>query len=305
MNASNVTWNILNHKNAVHCFTDFDAQGPNASAGCAYNYDADVRSHSAMLDLFHVVFGEYDPPLPQIPLIESLVDYPDADGKIMEGYLVYASDSTQSNPRPGIAINHAWGGIGANEIYRCQNLARAGYIAFAVDVYGKGIRPNTTADRQSNTSALQSNVTLWRLRANAGLNVLINNPLVNSNKLASAGYCFGGSTTMELARSGAAISAAVSFHGSVSSSAPNASAIKGQILVCNGQLDMGTTPSLQPFMAEMNAANVTWNILNLAGAAHCFTDMSASPGSPTCFYNQQADQRSHDAMFALFNEVFE
>jgi len=259
-----------------------------------------------MFDLYHVVFGEIDPELPQVELTELPVDYPDEDGKIMEGYLVYAQSRTVEDPQPGIAINHAWGGIGDNEMTRCRNLARAGYIAFAVDVYGKGIRPTNNSDRQSNTSALTSNITLWRSRANAGLNQLIHNNYVNPNKLASAGYCFGGSTTMELARSGAPISAAVSFHGSVSSSAPNGTAIRAQVLACNGQLDAGTTPSLQPFINEMNSGNVTWNILNLAGAAHCFTDQSAVPpnGSATCYYNQQADQRSHDAMFALFKEVF-
>jgi len=215
---------------------------------------------------------------------------------VMEGYLAY--DDSIKGKRPGILVVHDWLGVGSYVRARAQQLASLGYIAFAPDIYGKNVRPVDSNEAARISSELKNDRLLIRLRVNAGLDILRNHPLADSDKLGAIGYCFGGMTVLELARSGANIAGVVSFHGNLDT--PNdTSSIHTKVLALHGAEDPVVPPAqVAAFENEMRKAGVDWQLNVYSGAAHNFTN----PSSPA--YNRQVDRRSFEAMKAFFNEVF-
>ena len=120
---------------------------------------------------------------------------------VLEGLLTY--DSSLSGKRPGVLVIHQWKGLSDYEKKRSEMLAKLGYVVFAVDIYGKGIRPNNPADAAAMSAKYKNDRGLLRERAQAGLQVLKQNSLTDARRVAAIGYCFGGTTALELARSGA------------------------------------------------------------------------------------------------------
>ncbi len=120
-----------------------------------------------------------------------VIEYKQGD-TVMEGYLAY--DDAVKGKRAGILVVHDWNGIGSYVRARAQQLASLGYIAFAPDIYGKNLRPADNKEAAKIASALKNDRLLLRLRVNAGLDILRNHPLTDSNKLGAIGYCFGGMT---------------------------------------------------------------------------------------------------------------
>ena len=159
----------------------------------------------------------------------------------LEGYLAY--DDAVKGPRPGVMIVHEWNGLGDYVRMRADSLAKLGYIAFAIDMYGKGIRPTTAEESQKQATIYRSDRPLMRARAAAGLDEFRKNKLVDPKKIAVIGYCFGGGVALELARSGAAIAGVVSFHGNLDTPNPaDANNIKCRILArssCTGHCRTG------------------------------------------------------------------
>jgi dienelactone hydrolase len=142
-------------------------------------------------------------------IITSDVEYKLGD-VTLQGYVAYDNSSTAK--RPGILIIHQWRGLTDYEKMRARQLAELGYFAFALDIYGKGVRPATGEEAGTEARKYYSDPGLFRERLNAGLNELKMQPLVDPDKLAAIGYCFGGSGALELARSGADVDGVVSFH---------------------------------------------------------------------------------------------
>jgi dienelactone hydrolase len=79
-------------------------------------------------------------------------------------------------------------------------------------------------------------------------------------RVAAIGYCFGGTTVLELARSGADIAGVVSFHGGLDTPDPNdAKSIKAKVLVLTGADDPNVPPNqVNDFAEEMRKAGVDW-----------------------------------------------
>ena len=147
----------------------------------------------------------------------------------------------------------------------------------------------------------------WRARAQAALDALSAQPGVNRAKLAAIGYCFGGSTALELGRSGAQLSAIVSFHGGLEAPRPDdAKNIPAKVLVCHGADDPLMPPEqVAAFVAQMRATPVDWQLCSYGGAVHSFTNPDADKlGNPALAYNAAADRRSWAAMVSLFEEAF-
>ena len=154
---------------------------------------------------------------------------------------------------------------------------------------------------------LRADVERWRQRARAALEALARQPGVDRGKLAAIGYCFGGSTALELARSGVDLEAAVSFHGGLASPRPeDAANIKARVLVCHGAADPLVPPEqVAAFVAEMGKAPVDWQLHSYAGVVHGFTNPEAdNAGTPALAYNAAADRHSWQAMLELFRETF-
>lgn len=232
------------------------------------------------------------------------VEYKHGDA-VLEGYLAY--DDLFTGKRPGVLIVHEWKGLGKYAKSRAEQLASLGYIAFAVDMYGKEIRPTTNEEAAAEAGKFYNDVPLMRARANAGLQILKTEPNVDTTKIAAIGYCFGGKTVLELARSGAPIAGVVSFHGTLATPNPeDARNIKCKVLVCHGGIDPNVPPDqVKAFEDEMAAANVDWQVIAYGGAVHSFTNPEAG-NDPTkgAAYNERADKRSWQAMQSFFAEIF-
>jgi dienelactone hydrolase len=232
------------------------------------------------------------------------VEYKHED-TVLEGFLVY--DTTVQGKHPGVLIVHQWKGLGEYEKKRAEMLARIGYVAFAVDIYGKGVRPADAKAASAEAGKYKGNRKLLRGRVRAGLDVLAKNELVDPKKLAAIGYCFGGTTVIELARSGADIAGVVSFHGALDSPTPaDGRNIKCKVLALHGA-DDPFVPAIDvaAFEDEMRQAKVDWQIVKYGGAVHGFTDWGAgSDAKSGMAYNEKADRRSWEAMKQLFAELF-
>ncbi len=223
----------------------------------------------------------------------------------LEGYLAY--DDALQGPRPGVMIVHEWNGLGDYVKMRADSLAKLGYIAFAIDMYGKGIRPTTAEESQKQATIYRSDRALMRARAAAGLDEFRKNKLVDSRKIAVIGYCFGGGVALELARSGADIAGVVSFHGNLDTPNPaDAKNIKCRILVCHGGNDpFVTREQVNAFWDEMTRANVDWQLVVYDQAVHGFTNpLNGNDPSKGAAYDEKADHRSWEEMQRFFDQIF-
>jgi dienelactone hydrolase len=231
------------------------------------------------------------------------VEYKQGDATL-EGFVAY--DDSVSGKRPGVLVVHQWLGLTDYEKHRAEQLASLGYVAFCADIYGKGVRPKNTSEAGIEATKYKSRRTLLRLRANAGLDELKKNELVDISRVAAVGYCFGGTTVIELARSGAALNGIVSFHGGLDSPAPaDGKNIKCKVLVCHGADDPFEKPAdLAAFESEMRAANVDWVLIKYGGAVHSFTQPNPGFVNAGAKYNEKADKRSWEAMKSFFAEIF-
>ncbi len=173
---------------------------------------------------------------------------------VLEGYL--AHDDSTGGRRPGILIAHQWKGLGPYEKMRAGQLAELGYVAFALDMYGKGIRPKDREGAAEQAGKYRADRALMRSRAAAGLEVLKEHSLVDPARVAAIGYCFGGGVVLELARGGADIAGVASFHGNLDT--PNladAKNIKAKVLALHGADDPFVPPEhVAAFEKEMRAA---------------------------------------------------
>jgi dienelactone hydrolase len=224
---------------------------------------------------------------------------------VLEGLSVY--DDAVKGKRAAVLIVHQWKGLGEYEKKRADMLAKLGYNVFAVDIYGKGIRPTDPKEAGAEAGKYKNDRELLRARVNAGLDQLKKHELTNPDQVAAIGYCFGGTTVLELARSGADLEGVVSFHGGLSTpSADDAKNIKCKVLALHGADDPHVAaPEVEAFQKEMRDAKVDWQLVSYGNAVHSFTDFNAgNDPSKGSAYNEQADKRSWQAMKTFFNELF-
>jgi dienelactone hydrolase len=232
------------------------------------------------------------------------VEYKQGD-TTLEGFVAY--DDAIPGKRPGVLIVHQWLGLTDYEKHRAEMLAQLGYVAFCADIYGKGVRPQNTQEAGAQAGKYKNDRQLLRARVNAGLDALRQQPLVDPKRMAAIGYCFGGTTVLELARSGADVAGVVSFHGGLDSPTPaDGKNIKGKVLVCHGAEDPFTKPEdLAAFESEMRNAKVDWQLIKYGGAVHSFTQpMAGNDNSKGAAYNKKADKRSWEAMKQFLAEIF-
>ncbi len=236
-------------------------------------------------------------------IITKDVEYYDGN-TLLQGYLAY--DNSKSSLSPGILIVHQWKGLTDYEKMRARQLAEMGYVAFAADIYGKGIRPSSPEEAGKEAGKYYSDVNLFRERVTAGLNELKKQVQADPDKIAAIGYCFGGGAVLELARSGADIKGVVSFHGSLKSPDPGAGKIRCRISVQHGAVDPYVPEEdVIAFKKEMENGKVDYVLTEYSGAVHAFTMESAGndPSKGAC-YDENADKRSWKAMKTFFDEIF-
>jgi dienelactone hydrolase len=232
------------------------------------------------------------------------VDYKQGDATL-EGVLVY--DDANKDKRPGILVVHQWFGLTDYEKRRATQLAQLGYVAFCADIYGKDSRPKNVSEAGAQAGKYKSDRALLRARVNAGLDELKKNQFVDTSHVAAIGYCFGGTTVMELARSGADLNGVVSFHGGLDSPTPSdGKNIKCKVLALAGADDPFQKPDdLTAFESEMRDNKVDWQIVFYGGAVHAFTQPDPGFVNAGAKYNEKADKRSWEAMKTFFAEIFQ
>ncbi len=222
----------------------------------------------------------------------------------LEGFLAY--DTAVKGKRPGVLIVHQWKGLTDYEKKRAEMLAKLGYNVFALDIYGKGVRADNPKDASALAGKYKGGRALLRARATAGLEQLKKHALTDGKRVAAIGYCFGGTTVLELARSGAEVNGVVSFHGGLSTPNPgDAKNIKGRVLALHGADDPFVPPKeVADFEDEMRKAGAKWKLVAYPGAVHSFTDWNAgNDNSKGAAYNKQADEQSWEAMKSFFGEI--
>ena len=235
-----------------------------------------------------------------------VVQYSDGD-IALEGFVAWDAAKVDK-PLPGVLVVHQWLGLTDYEKSRCRQLAELGYVAFALDVYGKGIRPANQQDAGKQAGIYKNDRDLYRRRLLLGLEQLRNRDVVAKDHIAAIGYCFGGTGVLELARSGADISGVVSFHGGLDSPQPEAGRnIRSKVLVCHGADDPFVPANeIEAFKSELNKAGVDWQMIVYSGAVHSFTQpMAGNDNSRGAAYNAKADKRSWVAMQSFLDEVFD
>lgn len=232
------------------------------------------------------------------------VIYQDGDQKL-KGYLAW--DDAKKGKRPGVMVVHEWWGLNDYAKTRAKMLAEEGYVAFAADMYGPD-KVTTHADDASGwMKQITSNQAAWQKRALLGLDELKKSKYVDSSKLASIGYCFGGATVMQMAYAGADLRGVVSFHGSLPPASPEqADMIKSRVLVSHGDIDpFIPVERITKFKKALNDANVDWEMDVYGGAKHGFTNPGADKvGMDALAYDEKADRRSWAKMKVFFGEIF-
>ena len=227
-----------------------------------------------------------------------------ADGRQMVGYL--AVDDRRAGRRPAVLVSHEGPGLDDHAKERAVRLAELGYVGFALDYHGGG-KPLPRDEMMDRLGPLMGDPDRIRSLGQAGLDVLLAHEWSDPARVGAIGFCFGGTMTLELARSGADVKAVVGFHSGLATTRPqDAKNIVGKVLVC-----IGTEDPLVPleqrlaFEQEMRDGGVDWRMYLFGGAVHSFTNRRASEyGIPGVAFHGPTDERSWRAMRDLFDEVF-
>lgn len=244
-------------------------------------------------------------PVAEAKVITKSVAYKDGDVEL-EGYLAY--DDSKDGPRPGVMVVHEWWGLNDYAKKRAEMLADLGYVAFAADMYGKGVLASDAKQAGKLAGAIRGDKAAWMKRAKAGLDQLTAVKQCDSKRLAAIGYCFGGSTALNMALEAMDLKAAVSFHGALPNdfTVDQAKGVKGAMLICHGAKDSFIKDEvISKFRSMLDEAGTDYIFTYYAGAVHSFTNPDADKAKvPGLGYQRAADMRSWADMRALFDEVF-
>lgn len=216
-------------------------------------------------------------------------------------------DDSHGGKRPGILVFPEAFGLGEHALQRAEQLAKLGYVALAADPHGEGRLYSDMASLSPAMQALFANRDDWRSRAQAALDALAALPEVDSSKIAAVGYCMGGATCLELARTGAPLAAVVTFHASLLPELPgDAGRNRAKVLVCHGAEDpIFKQEAIDAVMAEFRRDKVDWQFIYYGNTVHSFTNPAADHYNNAAFaYSQTVDKRSWAVMRNLFDEVF-
>jgi len=223
---------------------------------------------------------------------------------VLQGYLAY--DDAVSGKRPGVLVVHEFWGLNQFAKQRAEAVAQLGYVALAVDMYGEGKTTRDRAEARRWAGHVRS-TPLMRERAQAGLNVLAQQNQVDPQRLAAIGFCFGGTTVLELAYSGAEVRGVASFHGGLSVPKPEEMKnIKASLLVLHGANDPHIkAEAITAFQEAMRQAGVDWTMVFFGNAVHSFTNPEAGTDpSKGVAYDAQAAARSWKYLQIFLAEIF-
>jgi len=229
------------------------------------------------------------------------------DSTSMKGYIAF--DENKKGKRPGVIIIHEWWGHNDYVRMRADSLAKLGYTAIAVDMYGDGKKADHPSDAGKFAGSVFANMPEAKARFEAAVNVLKQHESVDGEKLAAIGYCFGGSVALTMANSGMDLDAVAAFHSSLRLPIMPSSDLKARVLVCNGEADTFVpAESISVFKSAMDSVGANYEFISYPGAIHGFTSKEADANGKkfniALAYDAEADQKSWNELQELFKEVF-
>ena len=236
-------------------------------------------------------------------VLNELLEY--RDGAVLcEGHV--ALNPLSCAKRPCVLIAHAWDGLNEQVRTKASDLARLGYLGFALDVYGKGIRGGASDDNTELMAPYVGDRALLRRRLLAALAAAKRHPFADPSRIAIIGYCFGGLCALDLARAAPPeLRAAVSIHGRLN--APEFShtqQMTAKILVIHGWKDpLAPQEDVLALARELSEAGSDWQMTLYGQAAHAFTTLAANNRSGGIFYDETADRRSWAATCGFLEEA--
>ncbi len=237
-------------------------------------------------------------------VITKPIKYTEAD----QEYTSFISyDDSIKGKRPGVLVVHEWWGLDDYAKRRMEMLAKLGYVAFAVDMYGTGKVTDDPEQAKSWMTEATTDVEWWRERAIAGIKRLKQHQLVDKNNIAAIGYCFGGGTVIQLAYGGVNLNGIVSFHGSLPPADEESfGKIKAKMLIAHGNTDPFIPRQMvTSFQDTLDKAGADWNMITYGNTLHSFTNPKADTrGMEALKYSKSADQHSWKAMQNFFDEIF-
>jgi dienelactone hydrolase len=230
------------------------------------------------------------------------------DSVSMNGYVVY--DESREGPRPMVFVVHEWWGLNDYPKMRARELAKLGYIAMAVDIYGNGKTADNPTDAQNLATPFYQDPNLAKARFDAAVAKLKTYPQADTAKMAGIGYCFGGGLLLNIARLGEDLDGVVSFHGSLTGTPANKDLLKAQILVCHGGADpMVPESEVQKFKTQMDSIGARYQFETYPGATHAFTNPNATAIGKKynipIRYDAAADSASWNHMKSFLSGIFQ
>ena len=228
------------------------------------------------------------------------IEYPQGDS-LLQGFMVWPEQT--KGKVPGVLVVHEWWGHNEHARFQARRLAQAGYVALALDMYGKGKLATHPADAEAFMKEATKDPAVVAARFNAALDILRKDPRVDGQRIAAIGYCFGGGVVLDMARSGADLRAVATFHGMLATNTPaQPRKIKAQVLVLNGADDPMNPPEVvERFKKEMAAAKARYEVISYPGAKHAFTNPKADTyGMAALSYNAKVDHQSWAEMLKMF-----
>lgn len=228
------------------------------------------------------------------------IEYKQGDTPL-QGFMAW-NDQTKGKA-PGVLVVHEWWGHNEHARFQARRLAEAGYVALALDMYGKGKLAEHPADAEAFMKEATKDPLVVAERFNIALDILKKDPRVDPLRIAAIGYCMGGGIVLDMARSGADLRAVAIFHGMLGTTTPaKPRMIKGQVLVLNGADDpMNPSGVVEAFKKEMTAAKAKFEVINYPGAKHAFTNPKADTyGMAALSYNAKVDHQSWAEMLKMF-----
>jgi dienelactone hydrolase len=233
-----------------------------------------------------------------------VVDYSQGDTPL-QGLLAWDDASTAK--RPGVLVVHEWWGHDEHARNQARRLAEAGYVAFALDMYGNGKVATHPDDAKKFMGEATKDPAEVKARFDAALALLKADSHVDPSKIAAVGYCFGGGVALNMAAAGEDLDAVVALHGALSAVGTVApGSIKGRVLVLAGGDDpMVPRDQLDAFRKKMTAAGANYEVIVLPNAKHSFTNPDAGKaGMAALEYNAEADKASWAALTKVLKDVF-
>lgn len=225
-----------------------------------------------------------------------------ADNVLLKGFCAYPDRGTHLS---AIIIAPTWAGRDSFACEKAVLLAKRGYLAFALDLYGEGKVGQSKEENANLMNSLLEEKYALMTRLRAAFNVVRKMHRVDKSNIAAIGYCLGGRCVLDMARANMELNAVISFHGLLQSNITKEQNIDSKILVLHGNNDPMVPPEqVIAFQQEMESRSADWQLHTFGNTYHAFTNPNANDIESGTVYNRSSDQRSWKLAIDFLKENF-